>query len=95
MRFRILAAAAFASAALLAGIGSAGAAVTSNAITSNALVSNALVGQGSAIANLNGVTVESVTPPRPADKGPSLLEALQGVEVCCECDEPHNCCPCR
>jgi hypothetical protein len=83
MRFPILAAAAFASVALLASVGSAGAAITSNA----------LVAQGSAIADLNGVTVEAVTPPRPADKAPSLLEALQGVEVCCLCDE--HCCPCR
>jgi hypothetical protein len=93
MRFRILAAAAFASAALLASVGSAGAAVTSNALVGNALVGNALVAQGSAIADFNGVTVEAVTPPRPADKAPSLLEALQGVEVCCLCDE--HCCPCR
>jgi hypothetical protein len=83
MRFPILAAAAFASAALLASLGSAGA----------TLSSNALVAQGSAIADLNGVTVEAVTPPRPADKAPSLLEALQGVEVCCLCDE--HCCPCH
>ena len=83
MRFPILAAAAFASDALLASLGSAGA----------ALSSNALVAQGSAIADLNGVTVEAVTPPRPADKAPSLLEALQGVEVCCLCDE--HCCPCH
>jgi hypothetical protein len=89
MRFPILAAAALASAALLASVGSAGAAITSNAITSNALLA-----QGSAVADLNGVAVESVTPPRPADKAPSLLEALQGVEVCCQCDEPHHCCPC-
>jgi hypothetical protein len=54
-----------AAAALVAAIGAAGspahAALTINALTLNALTLNALTSKGSAIDELNGVAVETVT----------------------------------
>jgi hypothetical protein len=62
-----------AAAALAAAVGVAGTpaqallnmnALVSNALTNNALSANALTAQGSALADLNGVAVEAVTPPQ-------------------------------
>ncbi len=63
MRFYHLAAAAVVSAGLIASVQPAGAHLTSNAIYVNALTNNALTPAGSAIEQLNGVSVERVTLP--------------------------------
>ncbi len=83
MKFHHIAAACVMSAALLAGVAPAGA-----KLVGNALVSNGLSAAGSAIGDLNGVTVEAVrrdridgVEPAPGDKtGEIALYQLSQID---------------
>jgi hypothetical protein len=65
-------------------------AATMNALTHNALTHNALAPEGSALADLNGVAVESVTLPQPAGALVADLDAGANFDNGTPGDPPHG-----